>query len=116
MTSHDRGENNAFLTVLMPCLNEAETLETCIRKAQGSLEKLKRPGEILIADNGSTDSSREIAQRLGARVIRVTEKGYGNALRAGIDAARGEWVVMGDADDSYDFSSLQPFIDKLSEF
>lgn len=98
----------------MPCLNEEETLERCITKAQASLQKENISGEILVADNGSTDSSVEIALRLGARVIRVAEKGYGNALRAGIAAARGQWVLLADADDSYDFSSIQPFLEKLS--
>ncbi|MEY2536724.1 MAG: hypothetical protein QOG67_464 [Verrucomicrobiota bacterium] len=109
----DQTTDNIVLTILMPCLNEAETLESCIRKAKASLEKLKRPGEVLIADNGSTDKSQELAQNLGARVIHVKEKGYGNALRAGIEAARGQWILMGDADDSYDFSNIEPFVNKL---
>lgn len=101
------------LTILMPCLNEAETLERCITKAQHSLAELKVEGEVLIADNGSTDGSIELAEKLGARVVRVAAKGYGNALRGGIEAARGRWVAMGDADDSYDFSRLGPFLEKL---
>lgn len=101
------------LTILMPCLNEAETIEVCIRKAQKYLEDSGISGEILIADNGSTDGSIEIAQSLGARVADVPSRGYGAALLGGIDAADGKYVIMGDADDSYDFSSLQPFIDRL---
>ena len=103
------------LTILMPCLNEAETIEACVRKALGSLAKLNLAGEVLVADNGSTDGCVERAEALGARVIQVPERGYGAALRAGIIAAKGEWVVMGDADDSYDFSELAPFISKLEE-
>ena len=101
------------LTILMPCLNEAETLAACIRKAQASLISLGIPGEVLIADNGSQDGSQEIAEKLGARVVPVAEKGYGQALRGGVAAARGRWIIMGDADDSYDFSSLGPFVKKL---
>lgn len=101
------------LSIVMPCLNEAETLATCIKKAQKSLADLKVNGEVIIADNGSTDGSPEIAADLGARVIHVTEKGYGNALLGGIKAARGKYVIMGDADDSYDFTNLGPFLEKL---
>ena len=103
------------LSIVMPCLNEAETLATCIRKAAGALRAEGIEGEIVIADNGSTDGSREIAEREGARVVRVAEAGYGNALRGGIEAARGRWVLMGDADDSYDFSSISGFVSKLRE-
>ena len=103
------------LSIVMPCLNEAETLATCIRKAAGALRAEGIDGEIVIADNGSTDGSREIAEREGARVVRVAEAGYGNALRGGIEAARGAWVLMGDADDSYDFSSISGFVSKLRE-
>ncbi len=99
----------------MPCLNEAETLAACIAKAERGLSESGVEGEILIADNGSTDGSIEMAERLGARVVRVAAKGYGNALRAGIEAARGRWVLMGDADDSYDFSEAPRFIEKLRE-
>lgn len=98
-----------LLTILMPCLNEVETLETCISKAKGWLTKSGIPGEILIADNGSSDGSQELAQRLGARVISVAEKGYGAALFNGALAAAGEFIIMGDADDSYDFSDLDAF-------
>jgi glycosyltransferase involved in cell wall biosynthesis len=101
------------VSVVMPCLNEAETLETCIRKAQDCLARHGVKGEILIADNGSTDGSQEIAERAGARVVPVSEKGYGNALMGGFEAARGKFLIMGDADDSYDFTNLMPFIEKL---
>lgn len=97
----------------MPCLNEAETLATCIRKAQQSLSDLKISGEVIVADNGSSDGSPEIAEQLGARVIHVAEKGYGSALLGGIKAARGKYIIMGDADDSYDFTNLGPFLEQL---
>src|SRR5258708_28814276 len=84
------------LTILMPCLNEAETLEICIRKAKSYLERAQSDGEVVIADNGSTDGSQEIARRNGARVVPVSERGYGNALRTGIAAAWGRFVIMGD--------------------
>jgi Glycosyl transferase family 2 len=103
------------LTILMPCLNEAETIATCIDKAHGFLARAGVAGEILIADNGSSDGSVEYALARGARVIAVTERGYGAALGAGIAAARGWFVIMGDADDSYDFSRLEPFLAKLRE-
>jgi len=103
------------LTILMPCLNEAETLGICIEKALGFLRRSGISGEVLIADNGSSDGSQEIAARLGARVTHVPEKGYGAALIAGIAAARGRYVIMGDSDDSYDFSVLDPFIAKLRD-
>lgn len=105
--------DNIEVSVVMPCLNEAETLAVCIEKAQASLRELGIHGEILIADNGSTDGSRAIAESLGARVIAVAAKGYGNALMGGINEARGVFVIMGDADDSYDFASLGPFVEKL---
>ncbi|HUS09703.1 MAG TPA: glycosyltransferase family 2 protein [Pyrinomonadaceae bacterium] len=101
------------LSVVMPCLNEAETLATCIEKAQRSMSELGVNGEVVIADNGSTDGSQAIAERLGARVVAVAEKGYGSALMGGIVAARGKYVIMGDADDSYDFLNLGPFIKEL---
>ena len=106
---------NIELTILMPCLNEAETLKICILKAKKSLAENGINGEVLIADNGSTDGSQLIAQENGARVVTVTEKGYGNALRGGIQAAYGKFIIMGDADDSYDFSNLLPFVQKLRE-
>src|SRR5215211_8776310 len=105
--------NRTELSVLMPCLNEAETLATCIKKAQKALEDLNVNGEVVIADNGSTDGSPEIAASLGARVIHVAAKGYGSALLSGIKAARGKYIIMGDADDSYDFTNLGPFLEKL---
>jgi glycosyltransferase involved in cell wall biosynthesis len=103
------------LTILMPCLNEAETIATCVKKASSYLSKSNIRGEILVADNGSTDGSREIAQGLGARVVSICERGYGAALIGGIEAAKGRFVVMGDADDSYDFSHLDGFVAKLRE-
>lgn len=103
------------VTVVMPCLNEAETLEVCIRKARGFFERTGIAGEIVIADNGSTDGSQAIAEAAGARVVPVADRGYGSALRGGIAAARGRYVIMGDADDSYDFANLDPFVQKLRE-
>jgi glycosyltransferase involved in cell wall biosynthesis len=101
------------LTILMPCLNEAETIAVCIGKAQGFLRRAGISGEVLIADNGSTDGSQQIANELGARVVPVPQKGYGAALLGGIAAARGRYVVMGDADDSYDFGELDAFLSRL---
>ena len=101
------------LSVVMPCLNEAETLESCIRKAQRALKDANISGEVLIADNGSTDGSIEIAERLGARVVHVKAKGYGSALMGGIAAASGKYLLMGDADDSYDFGHIPRFVEKL---
>ncbi|NBY20496.1 glycosyltransferase family 2 protein [bacterium] len=103
------------LTIVMPCLNEAETLAACIHKAMSFLKSHQIEGEVLIADNGSSDGSQEIAEKLGAKVIHVKEKGYGAALSGGIKAAQGRYVIMGDSDDSYDFSNLMPFIEKLRE-
>jgi glycosyltransferase involved in cell wall biosynthesis len=103
------------LTVVIPCLNEADTLETCIRKALTGIATAGVEGEVVVADNGSTDGSREIAARCGARVVPVAERGYGNALRAGIANARGRFVIMGDADDSYDFLEIPRFVKPLRE-
>lgn len=103
------------LTILMPCLNEAETIGTCIRKANAWIIRSGIDAEVLIADNGSTDGSQALAQSLGARVVQVSQRGYGAALYHGSIAAKGEWIVMGDSDDSYDFSKLDPFVDKLGE-
>lgn len=103
------------LTILMPCLNEAETLAICIEKAQRYLRESGITGEVLISDNGSTDGSQEIAERLGARVSHAPIRGYGGALINGIREARGKYIIMGDSDDSYDFSSLDPFVEKLRE-
>jgi len=96
----------------MPCLNEVETLGTCIRKAQRALRDANVTGEVVIADNGSTDGSVEIAERLGARVVHVQAKGYGSALMGGIAAAAGKYIVM-DADDSYDFGHVPRFVEEL---
>jgi glycosyltransferase involved in cell wall biosynthesis len=101
------------LTILMPCLNEAETLATCVMAAKKGLEAAGVSGEIMIADNGSTDDSQEIARQLGARVVNVSDKGYGNALRGGIKEAMGKWILMGDADGSYDFADAAHFVEKL---
>ena len=107
------GEYTLELSILMPCLNEAETLEVCIEKALKSLRELDIAGEVIIADNGSTDGSQDIATRMGARVVPVAAKGYGSALMGGIIAAHGVYIIMGDADDSYDFSNLGAFVEKL---
>src|SRR6266702_4171774 len=97
----------------MPCLNEAETVATCVRKAIGFLAESGISGEVLVADNGSTDGSQRLATEAGARVVPISDKGYGNALMGGIIAARGKYVIMGDADDSYDFTHLMPFVNEL---
>ena len=99
----------------MPCLNEAETLAVCIRKAKVFLEENNIDGEVLISDNGSTDGSQDIAVSEGARVVHASIRGYGGALIAGCQEARGKYVIMGDADDSYDFLSLMPFVEKLRD-
>jgi glycosyltransferase involved in cell wall biosynthesis len=103
------------VSIVMPCLNEAETLATCIQKAQQAIERGGLAAEIIVADNGSTDGSQVIAKELGARVVPVARKGYGSALIGGINAARGRFVIMGDADDSYDFTAIAPLIDKLRD-
>lgn len=103
------------LTIVMPCLNEAETLALCIEKARVGIQRSGVRGEIVVADNGSKDSSVLIAEKLGARVVHVKKKGYGNALRGGIQAASGKWIVMGDADESYDFSETDHFVKKFQE-
>ena len=104
---------NVELTILMPCLNEAETLAVCIAKAQKFLKRSGIHGEVLIADNGSTDGSQALARQNGARVVDVAARGYGAALAGGILAAKGRFIVMGDADDSYDFSRLDAFMEQL---
>jgi hypothetical protein len=114
-TGMGQGAAPLELTILMPCLNEAETIATCIQKALAYLAQSGVSGEVLIADNGSSDGSQAIARGLGARVIDVPEKGYGAALIAGIAAAQGRYVIMGDSDDSYDFSKLDPFLAKLRD-
>ncbi|MGD0127211.1 MAG: glycosyltransferase family 2 protein [Terriglobia bacterium] len=106
-------EADLELTILMPCLNEAETLGRCVQKAQGFLRNHHVRGEVLVSDNGSEDGSPDIAQRLGARVVHVPTRGYGAALIHGAMAARGKFVIMGDADDSYDFTELSPFLEEL---
>jgi hypothetical protein len=103
------------LTILMPCLDEAQTIGECVTRAMGYLRRSGVAGEVLVADNGSRDGSQAIARSLGARVVQVPEKGYGAALIGGIAAARGRYIVMGDADGSYDFSDLDGFLDKLRE-
>ena len=103
-------QSDPEVTILMPCLNESETLEVCIRKAQGFLDANQVRGEIVVSDNGSTDGSQEIARSCGARVVDVPIRGYGAALIYGSRAARGKYIIMGDSDDSYDFSDLLPFV------
>lgn len=108
-------ENNSLIDVsfVIPCLNEANTIATAIGFAQEAIQLLGTPCEIIVADNGSTDQSQQIAQKLGARVIHIAEKGYGNALIGGITASSGMYIVMGDADGTYDFREIQPFIEQL---
>jgi glycosyltransferase involved in cell wall biosynthesis len=101
------------LSIVMPCLNEADTVGICILKAQAAIHKLNLNAEIVIADNGSTDGSQDLARDLGARVVHVSERGYGNALMGGITASRGRFVIMGDADDSYDFGEIGKFAEGL---
>jgi glycosyltransferase involved in cell wall biosynthesis len=103
------------LSIVMPCLNEAETLGVCIQKAKKFLADNNVKGEIIIADNGSTDGSQQIANALGARIVSVPARGYGAAIQGGIAAARGKFVAMGDADDSYNFLGLMPFVEKLRQ-
>ena len=103
------------VTVLMPCLNEAATVGTCVQKARRWIDDNAVAGEVVVADNGSSDGSQEAASAAGARVVVVEQKGYGAALRGGVEAARGRFVIMGDADDSYDFTSLSPFLAELRD-
>src|ERR1039458_6516793 len=103
------------LTIVIPCLNEAETLSVCIDKARRGLQTAGVAGEVLVADNGSTDGSAAVAEKAGAQVVSVREKGYGSALRGGIEAAQGRWIIMGDADDSYDFSRIDGIVQKLRD-
>ena len=110
-----QGCEDIELSVVMPCLNEAETLGTCIGKVQRAFAEHAIVGETVVADNGSSDGSPEIAHRLGARVVHVAAKGYGSALMGGITAARGRYVIMGDADDSYDFLEIPRFLERLRE-
>ena len=115
----DSGDSSATglleLSVVMPYLNEADTLATCMGKASEAMRSHGIQGEIIVADNGSTDGSIQIANDLGARVVHVRDKGYGNALMGGIQAARGRFVIMGDVDDSYNFLEIPKFIDKLRD-
>jgi glycosyltransferase involved in cell wall biosynthesis len=106
-------ESSIEVSVVMPCLDEADTLQECIAKAQRAFYEHDIQGEIIVADNGSTDGSPAIANCMGARLVRVEEKGYGNALMGGIKASRGKFVIMGDADNSYDFGDLFKFVEKL---
>jgi glycosyltransferase involved in cell wall biosynthesis len=101
------------VSIVLPCLNEAESLEHCLRRARAGLEKPGLDGEIIVADNGSTDGSQDVARRCGARVVDVTRTGYGAALAGGFAAARGRFIVMGDADGSYDFGEIEPFVERL---
>jgi hypothetical protein len=103
------------VSVVMPCLNESRTVARCVDKAVRALADMGVRGEVIVADNGSTDGSQDLAQRHGARVVHVAQRGYGSALQGGIAAARGRFIIMGDADDSYDFSNLRPFVDRLRQ-
>jgi glycosyltransferase involved in cell wall biosynthesis len=115
MSASSHQQRSLELSIIMPCLNEAKTVGRCVEKAFAYLSAHGIDGEVIIADNGSTDGSQAIAARLGARIVPVAAKGYGNALRAGIEAARGKFVIMGDSDDSYDFANLEPFVAKLRD-
>src|SRR5215471_7526773 len=103
------------LSIVLPCLNEAETLAGCIARARRGIESSGLRGEIVVADNGSTDDSRAIATNAGARVVLVKDRGYGAALSGGIRAATGKWILMGDADESYDFSDIALFLEKFRD-
>lgn len=111
----DGDPSDVELSVVMPCLNEAATVGICVKKAMDALERHGIRGEVIVADNGSTDGSPQIARESGARVVPVDQRGYGSALQSGIAAAHGEFVLMGDADDTYDFSQLNEFLAKLRE-
>ena len=113
MTTGDHFDSPVELTILMPCLNEAETVGTCVRKARDFLERHEIAGEVLVADNGSSDGSAEVALAAGARVVSVPTRGNGAALHGGIRSAAGRSIIMGDADDSYDFLHLEPFLEQL---
>ena len=114
MTESNQLEN-IEVSVVIPCLNEANSLAFCIDKARNAFAASGLRGEVVVADNGSTDGSIELAQAHGARVVNVKDRGYGSALRGGIASARGEFIIMGDADDSYDFSTVPDFVRKWRE-
>jgi glycosyltransferase involved in cell wall biosynthesis len=114
-TAPDLEGQEIVVSVVMPCLNEEETIGACVTKALEGIRKTGLPGEVIVSDNGSTDHSVEIAERLGARVVHQPERGYGNAYRKGFESARGKYIVMGDSDDTYDFTQLDTLIDKLRE-
>lgn len=111
----DFGGDGVELSIVMPCLNEARTLGTCVAKAKRFLDNHRIAGEVIVADNGSTDGSQALAERLGARVVPIADRGYGAALAGGFAAARGRYLIMGDSDDSYDFSDMTPILEKLRE-
>lgn len=113
--SGTNGSSQVELSIVMPCLNEERTVGACVHKAMAFLNENRIEGEVIVADNGSTDQSTEIAATHGATVVHIDEKGYGNALRGGIEAAHGRYIIMADADDSYDLANLMPFVEKLRE-
>jgi glycosyltransferase involved in cell wall biosynthesis len=108
-------DDNLELSVVLPCLNEAKTIQVCVRKSLSQIKLLGIKGEVVVADNGSTDGSQGLARAAGARVVDVLERGYGSALRNGIEAAHGRWVIMADGDDSYALDDLKPFLDELAK-
>lgn len=108
-----RGSGHLEVSIVMPCLNEARTVGDCVRRAREALDRMGLAGEVVVADNGSHDHSVAIAAELGARVIHASDRGYGAALKAGIESACGRYVVMGDADGSYDFADIGPFVERL---
>lgn len=114
-SSHANADGSIELSIVIPCLDEADTLAVCIEKAQRAIREIEITAEIIIADNGSTDGSQDIAQRMDVRVVNVAEKGYGSALMGGIAASRGKFIIMGDADDSYDFLQISKFVEKLRD-
>jgi glycosyltransferase involved in cell wall biosynthesis len=115
MSPREDRKDSIEVSVVMPCLNESLTLRSCIQKAKTTIDRLGVRGEVIVADNGSTDGSQALAESLGARVVPIQTRGYGSALRGGIAAARGKYVIMGDSDDSYDFTQLEDFLNKLDE-
>ena len=114
-TQAPKNDPTVELTIVLPCLNEEQTVGICVEKAMNFLHKSGINGSVLVADNGSTDRSVEIACSRGAKIIHVSEKGYGSALRGGFAAAQGKFIIMADADDSYDLENLAPFVEKLRE-